>query len=511
MNDKPAPFTGAERFIFLIFISLVTLLLVLDYSIANIAIPYIAGGLSISVDQGIYVITFFSIGNAIGLAMTGWLTRTIGQVRLVLASIALFTFFSWICGLSPNLLTLVIARFIQGLVGGPLIPLSQAILIQEAKPENRSRDLALWGTTVITGPVLGPLLGGYIAYWYGWSWIFYINIPIGIGCFVVLWWLLRTRESEIEKVRGDLLGIFLLSVAVTCLQIFLDKGQQWDWWNSEAIVACFIAFIVAGVFFVIRELDAPFPFFQVRLLKIFSFSFANFLIIVSYGIYFGSIVIVPLWLQQFMGYDAIKAGIAVAPLGVGPMLLSFTTPYMLRKIGNLPTLAFGFLAFGISAFYTSTFLTAVDIEHIGFSRFLMGLGFVGYITPLIQISIQDIQPKDLSSAVGMFHFFRAQSGAVGASVFTTIWERRSIFHHERVGSALTLFNPFTPEAQDPAALELLNEVLDVQASMLAINDAFYLMGWLYLLCLAGVLGYFFWSRGENKEPRPSREIAVSSD
>ena len=511
MNLNPPPFTPVQRFFFLFFISLVTLLLVIDYSVANIAIPYIAGGLSTSVDQGIYVITFFSIGNAIGLAMTGWLTRQIGQVRLLLLSIALFTFFSWICGLSPNLLTLVIARFIQGFVGGPMIPLSQAILIKEGKPEQRPRDLSLWSTTVITGPVLGPLLGGYIAYWYGWSWIFYINIPIGIGCFIALWLLLRGRESETESVRGDLLGIFLLCVAVTCLQIFLDKGQQWDWWNSKAIVTMFIAFIVAGVFFVIRELDTPYPFFQVRLLKIFSFTFANLLIIVSYGIYFGSIVIVPLWLQEFMDYDAIRAGIAVAPLGIGPMLFSFMTPALIRRIGNLLTLSLGFLAFAVSAFYTSTFLTSVNIEHVGFSRFLMGLGFICYITPLIQISIQDIQPQDLSSSVGIFHFFRAQSGAIGASVFTTIWERRSIFHHERVGSALTPFNPFTPKAQDPAALEVLNRALDVQASMLAINDAFILMGWLYVLCLGGVLGYFFWSKWRKREPLPNHDVAVASD
>ena len=323
MSAEPPPFTLVQRCLFLFFISLVTLLIVLDYSIANIAIPYIAGGLSVSVDQGIYVITFFSIGNAIGLAMTGWLTRQVGQVRLVLLSVALFTFFSWICGLAPNLLILVIARFIQGLVAGPMLPLSQAILIKEAKPEHRARDLSLWSTTVITGPVLGPLLGGYIAYWYNWSWIFYINIPIGIACFIVLWWLLRNRETEIETIHSDIPGIFLLSVAVTCFQIFLDKGQQWDWWNSNAICAAFITCIVTTVFFIIRELGTPYPFFQIRLLKIFSFSFAILLLFVTYGIYFGSIVIVPLWLQEFMGYDAIKAGIAVAPLGIGPILLYF--------------------------------------------------------------------------------------------------------------------------------------------------------------------------------------------
>ena len=186
-------------------------------------------------------------------------------------------------------------------------------------------------------------------------------------------------------------------------------------------------------------------------------------------------------------------------------------PILIEKIGNLFTLILSFLSFACSAFYTSRFLTSVDIEHIGFSRFLMGLGFICYITPLIQISIQNILPKDLSSSAGIFHFFRALSGAVGASVFTTLWQRRSIFHHERVGSALTPFNPFTPETTDPEMLGCLNRVLDKQASMLAINDAFYLMGWLYAICMAFVLGYIVWIKWKKIEPIQKHAVIPSSE
>jgi DHA2 family multidrug resistance protein len=212
-------------------------------------------------------------------------------------------------------------------------------------------------------------------------------------------------------------------------------------------------------------------------------------LIVSYGIYFGSIVIVPLWLQEFMAYDAIKAGVAVAPLGIGPILFSLLAPKLMNRIGNALTIAISFVLFCISAFYTSYFLTNVDIVHIGFSRFLMGLGFIGYIAPLIQMSIKNVLPEDLSSAVGIFHFFRALSGAVGASLFTTIWQRRTIFHHERIGSALTPFNPFTPEISDVPSLHILNRELDRQAAMLAINDAFYLMGWLFACSIVLILLY----------------------
>ena len=476
-----------------------TLLLVLDYSIANIAIPYIAGGLAISEDQGIYVITFFAIGNAVGLAMTGWLVRQFGQVRTLLVSIALFTLFSFVCGFSFSLLMLIGSRFFQGLVAGPMIPLSQAFIIQEAPPGKKTRDIAIWSTIVITGPVLGPLLGGYISYWYNWSWIFYINIPTGIACFLILWILLRKKSSHIEKEPGDFLGMILLVIVVTCLQIFLDRGQEWDWWNSHAIRACFIGFVISSVFFVIRELGISKPFFQIRLLKRFSFSFANVLLFISYGIYFGSVVLIPLWLQEFMGYDAIRAGIAVCTLGIAPVLFSWIVPKVIQKVGNLVTEIISYLFFGISAVYVAfAFTTDIDLGHIGFSRFLMGCGFIFYITPLIQISIADIAPQELASATGIFHFFRALSGGVGASLFTTLWQRRTIFHHERIGSTVTAFNPMTPESSDLSSLQMLNDSLDQQASVLALNDAFYFMGWLYVIAIGALALYIFFVGGMKK-------------
>jgi len=368
-----------------------------------------------------------------------------------------------------------------------MLPLSQALLIKEALPGKQARDLALWSTVVITGPVLGPLLGGYISYWYHWSWIFYINIPIGVACLAILWFLLRRRESEIEKTPLDLWGILLVSVAVTCFQIFLDKGQDWDWWNSIAIRAAFIACVVSAVFFIIREQTTKHPFFQLRLFRIFTFSLAIVLLVVSYAIYFGSIVIVPHWLQEHMGYDAIQAGIAVAPLGFGPILFSLIAPKIIEKVGNTLTLALSFAAFAVSAFYTTSFTTSVDIHHIGFSRFLMGLGFICWITPLIQISIIHVPKKDLSGAVSVFYFFRALSGAIGGSFFTTLWQRRTIFHHERLASTLTPFNPLGTEAE---SLPLLNQAVDVQAAMLSINDAFHLMGWLYVVSMALLIGYY---------------------
>ncbi|NNM44321.1 MAG: DHA2 family efflux MFS transporter permease subunit [Chlamydiae bacterium] len=488
------------RILLFISLALSTFMMVLDYSIANVSIPYISGDLGVSNEQGTYVITSFAVGNAIGLAMTGWLTKRVGDVKLLTISILLFTFFSWTCGLSFNLTMLIISRFIQGLVAGPVIPLSQSILIQEGTPESRAKDLSIWSTIIVTGPVVGPVLGGYISDWYIWSWIFYINIPVGIFCAISIWLIMKNRGSEKQKVPTDLYGIVLLVIGVSCLQIFLDKGQQWDWINSNTIRILFIGTVVSFSFLVIREFWFKTPFLNLRLLKIPTFSLSIIALAISYAIYFGTIVLVPLWLQEYMGYNAEWAGIAVCSLGIAPIFLSTFTPKITKRIGNVSTLLIGFAIFGFACFFSSFFDTDVDLFYISLGRFIFGIGFLYYITPLIGLSVRDIPEKELPNATGFFHFTRAMVGGIGTSVFVTLWERRTIFHHERIGATLTPFNPLLPEKQDATSLALLNNSVDQQAAMLALNDAFYLMGWLFVGLIL-ILVFWKWK---------NRKVDVSS-
>jgi DHA2 family multidrug resistance protein len=487
-----------ERFVLLISLSLAAFMMVLDYSIANVSIPYIAGDLSVSTDQGTYVITSFAVGNAIGLAMTGWLTKRVGVVKLMSIAIALFTILSLLCGLSVNLTMLIVARFVQGLVAGPIIPLSQSLIIQTTEKKNVLRDLSIWSLIIITGPVIGPILGGYISDWYHWSWIFYINVPVGVFCLISLWAIMKNHESGVEKAPSDYIGMIMLAVGVTCLQILLDKGQQWDWLNSNLIWVLLIGTIMAFTLLVIRELYHSSPFLELRLFATPSFSLSIICLMVSYGIYFGTIVLVPLWLQEYMGYNAEWAGLAVSFLGIAPIFLGAFTPKLINKLGSVLTLLISFVVFGLACFYTSFFTTEVDFHHIAFSRFLFGIGFTCYITPLIEISVQDVPSKSLPSATGIFHFMRAMVGGIGTSVFTTLWQRRTYFHHERVGSALTPYNPITPHAADEHSLELLNNGLDQQAALLAINDAFFLMAWLFGGLVVLLLGWYFFSRNKKR-------------
>ena len=495
-----------ERTLLLLSAGLATFMIVLDYSIANISIPYIAGDLGVSNDQGTYVITSFAVGNAIGLAGTGWATKRVGPVRLIILSILLFTLFSWVCGLSINLTMLVISRFIQGLVAGPVIPLSQSLIVTFATEKSRTRDIAVWSMIVITAPVVGPILGGYISDWYFWTWIFYINIPVGLLCAAILWAIMRSHESKTDKTPIDLAGLILLTIGVACLQILLDKGEQWDWWNSYRIRALTIGSVVSFTFLAIREAWHPNPFLNVRLLLIPSYAVAIVCLMVSYGIYFGTIVIVPLWLQEYMNYHVEWAGIAVSALGIAPIFLGMTSPWIMKKIGPIWTLAVGFLFFAAGCFYSTFFTTDIDIQHVAFGRFLFGFGFICYLNPLVNLSIQEITAAQLPNATGMFHFFRAMMGAVGTSIFTTFWIRRTIFYHFRTGELLTPFNPFTPQARDPQSLAQLNGLLDQQAAMLAINDAFYMMGWLFIALVVLLIVWLFISRKRPVSATPSISV-----
>jgi DHA2 family multidrug resistance protein len=502
MNSELSPL---QKVLLFLALSIATFMFVLDYSIANVAIPYIAGDLSVSTDEGVYVITSFAVGNAIGLAMTGWLTKRVGDVKLLCLSIFLFTFFSWICGVSFDLQMLVISRFVQGLVAGPMVPLSQSMIVANAAPQNRTRDLALWSTVVITAPVLGPVLGGYISEWYSWPWIFYINIPIGLTSTLIIWILAHKKQSPIQKSPFDLFGCLLLAAGVTCLQILLDKGQQWDWLNSNTIRVLLITSIISFTLLIIYELLHENPFLELRLFRIPSYTLSIISLMVSYGVYFGSVVIVPLWLQEYMDYDATWAGIAVCSLGIAPALFSFLTPKIITKIGTLPTLMICFAIFGSACFFTTFYFTPqVDIQVISFSRFFFGFALILYVPALFAMSVAGIKTEKLPAAMGIFHFIRSMIGGVGTSVFVTLFQRRTIFHHERIGSTLTEYNPLLPDMQLP----LLNRALDVQAAMLALNDAFYLMGWLFMGLVALLAIWRFW-RG--KPPSHAPVVQQSSD
>jgi MFS transporter, DHA2 family, multidrug resistance protein len=483
------PLSGILLFIVTLALSAATFMFVLDYSIANVSIPYISGDMGVAVDQGTYVITSFAVGNAIALPITGWLTKKCGAIKLICLSLLFFTFFSWTCGAALNFEMLIVSRFLQGLASGPMIPLSQTLLIMVTPAERKNSALAFWSTIVITAPIAGPLLGGWISYDYHWPWIFYINIPVGILTMITLWLILKKSETPRQRAPVDWIGLLLLAIGVTALQFLLDKGEQYDWLNSPLILSCAILSFISFTFLLVWSLTTDNPLIELRLFKVRTYALSVFYIGIMYAIYFGSVVLVPLWLQTDMEYTSIWAGVAVCPIGIAPFLAGPWMGKAVSRFGTTALLCLCFLLFALSCFYTAYFNTDVDLWHIGFSRFLLGCALIFFITPLFALSMQDVSQQKLASATGMFHFVRAMSGGIGTSIFTTLWIRRSAFHHARLGESLTPYSPQTNsylgtlntlDFQNPQALEYLNTVLTKQSDMLSINDCFFLMGWVFL-------------------------------
>lgn len=312
-----------SRLVLLTFsVSLGIFMNVLDISIANVAIPTIAGDLAVSPDQGTWVITSFAVSQAIMLPITGWLAKRFGEVRLYVLSTFLFTVVSVLCGLSENLSMLVFFRVLQGAVSGPMIPLSQSILLANYPENKKGFATGLWAMVAVVAPIVGPILGGWITDNYTWPWIFYINVPIGIMSAVFTYILLTGRDTPIKKTPIDVIGLLLLTIGIGTLQILLDNGNDLDWFNSNVIIVLAVVSFVALSFLIVWELTAEHP-----IIDLFLFTKRNFLIgtlalTLGYFLYFSNVVIFPLWLQTQMGYTPTWAGLATAPIGILPFFIS---------------------------------------------------------------------------------------------------------------------------------------------------------------------------------------------
>ena len=316
-TEEPAPLTGAAKILGTLSLSLATFMNVLDTSIANVSLSAIGGDLGVSITQVTWVITSFGVANAITVPLTGWLSQRFGAVRLFIASIALFSIASLMCGLATSLQELIAFRVIQGAVAGPMIPLSQALLLSSYPKAKAGTALAIWSMTTLVAPVMGPLLGGWITDNISWPWIFYINIPVGAFAAVMTLGIYRRRETARRKLPIDGVGLGLLMLWVGALQIMLDKGQELDWFNSPTVIALAITALVGFCVFIVWELvDNPYPMVDLRLFKRRNFWTGTLALSLGYGVFFGNVVLLPLWLQQYMGYTATEAGMLTAPVGI---------------------------------------------------------------------------------------------------------------------------------------------------------------------------------------------------
>ena len=455
MAEAPTvkPLEGGARVAASLAVGLATFMNVLDTSIANVSIPAIAGDLGVSPNQGTWIITSFAVANAISVPLTGWLTERFGQVRLFLATTALFVIASLLCGLAVSMPMLVFFRIVQGAVAGPMIPLSQTLLLSTYPREKAGIALATFSLTILVAPVVGPVLGGWITDNFSWPWIFFINVPVGAVALVMTASLYRGRETERVKKPIDVAGLALLVVWVGALQLMLDKGKDLDWFASPDIVALAVAAALAFCLFLVWELTDEHPVVDLSLFRNRNFSTGTLAISLAYGAYFGSIVLLPLWLQQYMGYTATDAGWVLAPVGVLALLL---TPIVGRTAGKVDPRVYAttsLVIFAVVAWMRSRFNTEVDIWTLVVPTILQGAAVSCFFIPLVNLALGGLRPDQIAAASGLNNFLRISAGAFATSTATTLWENRAALHHAHLVEHLTPGNPTTS-----ATLELLGRL-----------------------------------------------------
>ncbi len=469
-----------------------TFIQILDTSIANVAVPFISGDLGASSEEGTWVITSFAVSNAIVLPLTGLLARRFSEVPLFVASTALFSLTSWLCGLAWNLPVLIFFRILQGAAGGALIPLSQSLLLQLYPRDKKGLALGIWSMVVVTAPIVGPILGGWLTDNYGWRWIFYINIPLGIISALLTWMILwETVDDKKKHDPIDYTGFFLLCIAVGALQILLDKGNQEDWFRSNYINTLAVISFVGFYFFIPWNLYSPYPVVNFSFFKDKNFLIGTIITALGFFVFFGSVVLLPLWLQTQNGYTATWAGLAVAPIGIFPLILSLVIGHYVSIIDQRLVLTFSYFIFSMTFFWLGSFNTDISFFHIILPRFVQGLGLATFFIPLVTLSLAHIPNEQLASASGIFNFIRLLAGGgFGTSLFVTLWSRREDYHHSYLIESITPYNPLSRQTfqivseklylEGQSAKQLVDNLVSQQSYMLATNDVFWLSGWIFL-------------------------------
>ena len=483
------PLQGSARLWGTLALSAATFMNVLDSSIANVSLPAIAGDLGVSPNQGTWVITSFGVANAISLPLTGWLSQRFGQVRLFVSSVLLFVLTSWLCGLAPNMTMLILFRAAQGFVAGPMMPLAQSLLLSSYPPAMAGTAMAMWAMTTLVAPVMGPLLGGWITEHINWSWIFYINIPVGLLASTITWSIFHKRESVRRALPIDRVGLALLVIAVGSLQIMLDRGKELDWFHSSEVLTLAIVAVLGFAYFVAWELTDDHPVVDLRLLKRRNFWTGTLAMAVAYSLFMGNIVLLPLWLQQFMGYTATEAGWMLAPVGLFAILLSPAVGKNVARADPRVLTTFAFVVFALVLYMRSHFSTLADAGTIMLPTIVQGVAVAFFFIPLSVITLGGLPPDRIPSASGLSSFARMVGGSFGTSIAITIWQDRAALHHAQLveaispgnATAMTALNGLTSSGMTAEqALTQINRMIDQQAYTLAANDVFFASSMIFL-------------------------------
>ncbi len=495
-----------NKWLITVTVMLPTIMEIIDTSVANVALPHMQGSLNAGTDEITWVLTSYLVSNAVILPMTGWLSRLFGRKRFLMTCIVLFTIASFLCGAAPNLTFLIIFRIVQGAAGGALIPNSQAILMETFPPKEQGMAMAIFGIGAMFGPIIGPALGGWVTDQLNWRWIFYINIPIGIIAMIMAWYFLFDPPylKRTGKMTIDYWGLALLTLGLGSLQVVLDKGQQEDWFASAFITFFALVSIVSLVLLVFIELRHAQPIVNLRLFKKVAFSAGNFLMFIFGFCLYSAIMLIPLFLQTLMGYDATLAGMVLAPGGIATLI---TMPFVgaaLQRIDGRWIVFTGLCISASAMFIMQGFTLQAAYWDFVWPRVVLGFGLGMIFVPLTTVTLTVIQKEEMGNATGLFNLLRNIGGSVGIAISATLLARFSQFYQNNLVAHVDPYNPaarakiealtqaaiargIDPVTAGKIALATVYRLVQQQSGMLAYNRIFWILGVAFLAVIPFLL------------------------
>jgi DHA2 family multidrug resistance protein len=461
-------------------------MVVLDMTIANVSVPNIAGGLAVSPSEGTWVITSYAVAEAITVPLSGWLAGRFGAARVFVVCIGLFGICSLLCGLSPSLGSLVIFRIMQGLSGGPMMPMSQTLLQRLVPPRLRAQTMGIWAMTTLVAPIAGPVLGGSISDTLGWSWVFFINVPVAVLLVLLAVRTLPLKEST-QRLPVDFVGLGLLITWVGSLQIMLDKGQELDWFNSPIIIGLIVVAIVGFIAFIIWELTDEHPIVDLRIFRHRGFSTACFAMTLAFAGMFSANVLVPLWLQTNQGYTASWAGYVTGFNGVLAIVAAPIAAQLVTKVDPRRLVSFGILWMAFIMLWRSNFVQGMSFWQLVLPQLAQGPGMPFFFIPVMSLAMASLLPSELAGGAGLLNFVRTTAGAFATSLTTTTWTNSATVARTAFVGRLHNADGVVSQMQAAGmsmgqALGNLEGMIQSQAVMLSTNHVF--MGISVLMALS---------------------------
>jgi len=475
-------------------LSLGSFMNILDMTIVNTAVSHIAGDFAVPYTQGTWVITTYAVAEAIMLPLTGWLTQRFGMLKLFTISTILFTLASVLCGVSTTMEMLLFARILQGVVGASMIPLSQTLLMSIYPPDKRGMAIGLWAMTLVLAPIAGPILGGWLTDNANWRWAFYINIPLGIFVSLTTWMVFKklSWKDVVVKAPVDIIGIILLVVGIGSLQLMLDKGSEHDWFNDSFIVSLAIISFIFMVIFVIWEKHQKNPIVDLKYFKDRNFVVGVLALAIGSTAFFATVVIIPIWLQNYLGYTAYDSGITTATTSVFVVLLAPIIGANMHKFDSRKLVAFGFIAFFVGAYLGSNLTPDVTQGHVALTRLYIGVGLAFFFIPLNNILLANIPDNEIAAASGISNFMRNIGNSFGTSLVVSHFNTLQASYHEQLVSTVHTGNNNYNEVINNLGgateqnMFYLNHIINGQAALLGINNIIMLSG-IIMLCLIPIL------------------------